>query len=139
LILVNIDVSRYDAAMARPKKTKLIDPDVRLFAALADPTRLAIVRELTGASEVCACDFTSCCDVRQPTVSHHLKVLREAGAVVSERRGSWVFYQIAPNLQDRLASIAGTLMPGGLIPVAALRRSSRPAPLAPVTVEAPRA
>lgn len=106
------------------------DPDIRLLAALADPTRLEILRELAGSPEVCACDFTSCCDVSQPTVSHHLKVLREAGAVVSERRGSWVFYRIAPNLQERLAAIAGTIMPGGLVPLASLRRSRRPVPLA---------
>lgn len=106
------------------------DPDIQLLAALADPTRLEIMRELAGSSEVCACDFTSCCDVSQPTVSHHLRVLREVGAVVSERRGSWVFYRIAPNLQDRLAAIAGTIMPGGLVPLASLRRSPRPVPMA---------
>lgn len=106
------------------------NPDIQLLAALADPTRLEIMRELAGSSEVCACDFTSCCDVSQPTVSHHLRVLREAGAVLSERRGSWVFYRIAPDIQERLAGIAGTIMPGGLVPLASLQRSSQPAPLA---------
>lgn len=101
------------------------DPDIQLLAALADPTRMEILRELAGSPEVCACDFMSCCDVSQPTVSHHLRVLRDAGAVVSERRGNWVFYQIAPSLNDRLARIAQTIMPGGLIPVAQLRK--RPA------------
>src|SRR5437762_2833746 len=67
---------------------KPIEPDIKLLQALADPTRLAIVRELGGAAEVCACDFTACCDVRQPTVSHHLKVLREAGVITSERSGA---------------------------------------------------
>jgi DNA-binding transcriptional ArsR family regulator len=105
------------------------NPDIQLLAALADPTRLEILRELAGSPEVCACDFTSCCDVSQPTVSHHLRVLREAGAVVSERRGSWVFYRIAPNLHERLAAITGTLVPGGLVPLASLRRRSRPMPL----------
>jgi ArsR family transcriptional regulator len=71
--------------MARPRTTTL-DPDIRLLAALADPTRLAIVRQLAAEAETCACDFTSCCDVGQPTVSHHLRVLREAGVVTSERR-----------------------------------------------------
>ena len=65
---------------------KSTNPDIQLLAALADPTRMEILRELSGAPEVCACDFTSCCDVSQPTVSHHLKVLRDAGAVISERR-----------------------------------------------------
>ena len=104
------------------------DPDIRLLAALADPTRMEILRELAGSPEVCACDFMSCCDVSQPTVSHHLRVLRDAGAVVSERRGNWVFYQIAPNLNERLARIAQTIMPGGLIPVPALRLSGKPRP-----------
>ena len=99
-----------------------LDPDIRLLAALADPTRLAIVRELAGSSEVCACDFSSCCDVRQPTVSHHLKVLREAGIVVGERRGTWIWYRLAPDVSGRLAEIARDLIPGGLIPAASLRQ-----------------
>lgn len=119
--------------MARPKKPKLIDPDVRLFAALADPTRLAIVRELTGAPEVCACDFTSCCDVRQPTISHHLKVLREAGVIESQRRGSWIYYRLAPGAGDRLRALAAELSGSAqLIPAASLlRTSSGPSPASP--------
>lgn len=97
-----------------------LDPDIRLLAALADRTRLAIVRELAGSSEVCACDFSSCCDVRQPTVSHHLKVLREAGIIVGERRGTWIWYRLAPDVSGRLAEIARDLIPGGLIPAASL-------------------
>ena len=103
---------------------KSSDPDIQLLSALADPTRMEILRELAGAPEVCACDFTSCCDVSQPTVSHHLKVLRDAGAVTSERRGNWVFYRISPNLIERLSGIAQTLVPGGIIPIAALKRSA---------------
>jgi len=106
----------------RASMAKSTDPDIQLLAALADPTRLEILRELAGAPEVCACDFTSCCDVRQPTVSHHLKVLRDAGAVTSERRGNWVFYRIAPNLMERLGTIAQGFAPGGLIPASSLRR-----------------
>jgi ArsR family transcriptional regulator len=99
---------------------KSIDPDVQLLAALADPTRMEILRELAGAPEVCACDFTSCCDVSQPTVSHHLKRLRDVGAVISERRGNWVFYRIAPNLGERLAAITAGLAPGAGVPVSTL-------------------
>ena len=109
-----------------PTMKKTADPEVRLLQALADPTRLAIVRELAGNAEVCACDFTTCCDVGQPTVSHHLKVLREAGVVVSERRGSWIFYRLAPDVAQRLDGIARGLVPGGLIPVGELTRR-RPA------------
>ena len=117
--------------MRRTMAKRSTDPDIQLLAALADPTRMEILRELAGSPEVCACDFTSCCDVSQPTVSHHLKVLRDAGAVHSERRGNRVYYRIAPNLIERLAGIAQTIMPGGLIPVrharrhAALGRGSR--------------
>src|SRR6266545_4214267 len=96
--LVNIEHRQYDARMA-----KSTDPDIL---------------ELAGSAEVCACDFTECCGVSQPTISHHLKVLRDAGAVVSERRASWVFYRIAPNLIERLGGIARSLVPGGLIPAA---------------------
>lgn len=111
------------------------DPDVRLLAALADPTRLAIVRQLAAETETCACDFTSCCDVGQPTVSHHLRVLREAGVVTSERRGQWIFYRLAPNAAERLAGIARGLIPGSLIPAADLvaRRGRRALPVVPAT------
>jgi len=128
LILVNIDVGRYYALMARTKST-LIDPDVQLFQALADPTRLAILRELAGAPEVCACDFTDCCDVQQPTVSHHLRVLREAGIIDSERRGTWIYYRLAPAVADRLRALASELSGGSnLIPASALRRSAAAPP-----------
>ena len=90
--------------MTRARSTSL-DPDVRLLAALADPTRLAIVRQLASESETCACDFTTCCDVGQPTVSHHLRVLREAGVVVSERRGQQIFYRLDPSASERLGSL----------------------------------
>ena len=63
------------------------------------------------ATGVCACDFTACCDVAQPTVSHHLKVLREAGWVGSERRASYVYYWLRPEAVERFRSIAGELAP----------------------------
>jgi ArsR family transcriptional regulator, arsenate/arsenite/antimonite-responsive transcriptional repressor len=100
--------------------TRPLDPDIQLLAALADPTRLEILRELAGSSQVCACDLTDCCDVSQPTVSHHLKVLREAGCVVSERRGSNIYYSVAPNLVERLGGIARGLVPGGLVQLGGL-------------------
>jgi DNA-binding transcriptional ArsR family regulator len=137
-ILVNIEVRRYAVPMARTKTTTL-DPDVRLLAALADPTRLAIVRQLAADTETCACDFTSCCDVGQPTVSHHLRVLRDAGIVTAERRGSWIFYRLAPDVAERLGGIASGLVPGGLIPAADLvarRRSAAQGPKDAVSARA---
>jgi ArsR family transcriptional regulator len=105
---------------------RTLDPDVRLLAALADPVRLDILRQLAGSTEVCACDFTEC-GVSQPTVSHHLKVLREAGVVTSDRRGSWVFYRIAPDLLERLSAIARGLVPGGMVPATSLASGRRTA------------
>ena len=111
--------------MPRPKTT-LIDPDIRLLQALGHPTRLSIVRELTGSGEVCACDFTDCCTVGQPTVSHHLKILKEAGVIEAERRGTSIWYRIVPSAADRLRAIAGELVgEPRIIPVAALRTNRR--------------
>ena len=78
--------------------------DIDILQAIAEPTRLAIVRQLASDGEVCACDFTSCCDVSQPTVSHHLKVLRDAGLVGSERRGLWAYYYVNPDALEELTS-----------------------------------
>jgi ArsR family transcriptional regulator len=97
------------------------DPDVRLLQAAADPTRLAILRQLSDLAEVCACDFTSCCDLSQPTVSHHLKVLRDAGWIQGERRGTWIWYSLRPEAVARFRQLAGGLSPG-LVPGIASRR-----------------
>ena len=101
------------------------------LAALADPTRLAILRQLAGVDEVCACDLTACCDVRQPTVSHHLRVLRDSCLVTSERRGTWVWYRLTPSVAERLRGLASELSGAGqVIPAAALRKQ-RPAGVTP--------
>ena len=108
--------------MARTK-TPLVDPDVQLLQALGHPTRLSIVRELTGTSEVCACDFTSCCDVQQPTVSHHLRILREAGVIEADRRGTSIYYRLVPAAAERLRVLAGELLGAPqVIPVGAIGR-----------------
>jgi ArsR family transcriptional regulator len=87
------------------------DPDTLLLQAAADPSRLAILRQLAAGDDVCACDFIGCCDVAQPTVSHHLKVLREAGWVRSERRASFIYYQLRPDAVERFRAIAGEFAP----------------------------
>ena len=74
------------------------------FKALADPTRVAIVNRL-AAGQVCVCDLTSAFDLSQPTVSHHLEVLRDAGLVESERRGTWAYYQLVPDAIERLRGV----------------------------------
>jgi ArsR family transcriptional regulator len=126
-MLVNIDEYRYDVGMPRTKSA-LVDPDIQLLQALGHPARLAIVRELVGTSQVCACDFTSCCDVGQPTVSHHLRILRDAGVIESERRGTSIFYRLVPAAADRLRALAGEMSGAPqVIPAGALRRAAGPA------------
>ncbi len=93
-----------------------IGAEVRFLQALADPVRLSIVRQLAACAQVCACDFTECCTVSQPTISHHLRVLREAGVVTSERRGTNIVYALAPDFARRWAAIGASL--AGLIAVA---------------------
>jgi ArsR family transcriptional regulator len=66
------------------------------FKALADPTRVAIVNRLAAAEECCVCDLNAAFDLSQPTISHHLKVLRDAGLVESSRRGTWAYYRLVP-------------------------------------------
>ncbi len=78
------------------------------FKALADPTRVAIVNRLAAASEVCVCDLTGAFELSQPTISHHLKILRDAGLVEAERRGTWSYYRLVPGAIDGLrAAFAG--------------------------------
>ncbi|HET8570468.1 MAG TPA: metalloregulator ArsR/SmtB family transcription factor [Candidatus Limnocylindria bacterium] len=92
------------------------DPEIALLSALADPVRLSIVRQLASGDGVCACDFTECCDVSQPTISHHLKVLREAGVLTSERRGTNIIYSLAPDFTARWTGLSASL--AGLVQVA---------------------
>jgi ArsR family transcriptional regulator len=113
--------------MMAPMK-RSTDPDVRLLQAAADPTRLAILRQLSVEGPVCACDFTACCDVAQPTVSHHLKVLREAGWVETERRGTWVWYAIRPEAAQRFRELAGGIAPGAARPASAFAPARETSP-----------
>jgi ArsR family transcriptional regulator len=78
------------------------------FKAIADPVRLQILNRLAGASEgVCVCDFVDTLDRSQPTISHHLKVLSDAGLVAREQRGRWAWYSVVDEaisaLRDALA------------------------------------
>jgi ArsR family transcriptional regulator len=116
LILVKIDICQYSSAVKRHT-----DPDVLLLQAAADPTRLAILRELSDSAEVCACNFTACCDVSQPTVSHHLKVLRDAGWIEGERRGTWIWYSLRPGAVERFRELAGAVGPSVALPATSRR------------------
>ena len=69
-----------------------------MFKALSDPVRLRLLSLIASheGGEACVCDLTPAFAVSEPTISHHLKVLREAGLVTSERRASWVYYRVVP-------------------------------------------
>jgi ArsR family transcriptional regulator len=80
---------------------------VAVFRALGDPTRLDIFRLIASQSEaLCVCDVVGQFDVTQPTISHHLKVLREAGLVTVSRRGTWAYYAANPRGLELLHGIA---------------------------------
>jgi ArsR family transcriptional regulator len=76
------------------------------FKALADPTRVAIINHLSSADEVCVCNLTESFELSQPTISHHLKILREAGLVEASRRGTWAYYRLVP---ETIGALRGAL------------------------------
>jgi ArsR family transcriptional regulator len=80
--------------------------DADLFRALGHPIRLGIMRQLAERPETCACDFTEVFGVAQPTISQHLKVLREAGLVRTQRRGTQICYSVDP---AGLATVSATV------------------------------
>lgn len=83
-----------------------------LFKAMADPYRLRIIATLCRSKdEVCVCDFTDAFPLKQPAVSHHLAVLRDAGIVTCERRGTWVYYSLANDLRQRVQGALDNLLP----------------------------
>jgi ArsR family transcriptional regulator len=79
------------------------------FKALGDPIRLQLLSQIASSSEgeMCVCDLNVGFDVSGPTISHHLKVLREAGLIENERRGTWVYYRA---VRDKLSTLAQLLV-----------------------------
>ncbi|MGW6377954.1 ArsR/SmtB family transcription factor [Rhodococcus sp. NPDC055112] len=79
----------------------------RTFKALGDPVRLRLLSLIAShdGGEACVCDISPAFDLSQPTISHHLKVLREAGLLDSERRGTWVYYRVIPVALHQLSSV----------------------------------
>jgi ArsR family transcriptional regulator len=76
------------------------------FKALSDPTRVSIVNRLSRADEVCVCDLTAAFGLSQPTISHHLRILRDAGLVDCSRRGTWAYYRLVP---EAIGALRGVL------------------------------
>jgi ArsR family transcriptional regulator len=81
----------------------------RLFKAMGDPVRLQLLSLIASRAggEACVCDLSGVFDLTGPTISHHLKVLREAGLISGERRGTWVYYRVHPEVLARLAAVLG--------------------------------
>jgi ArsR family transcriptional regulator, arsenate/arsenite/antimonite-responsive transcriptional repressor len=75
------------------------------FKALADPTRVAIVNRLASGEPSCVCDLTATFELSQPTVSHHLRILRDAGLVEAERRGTFAYYRLVPDAVEQLRGV----------------------------------
>jgi ArsR family transcriptional regulator len=90
------------APLTQPERAEL----AARFKALADPTRVAIINFLSAADEVCVCTLTDAFELSQPTISHHLKILRDAGLVESSRRGTWAYYRLVP---EAIAELRGAL------------------------------
>lgn len=92
--------------LAGPLDTERATSLALRFKALGDPGRLRLLSLIAAneAGEACVCDLTGPLDLSQPTVSHHLKVLREAGLVAGERRGTWVYYSLVPGAVEDLGA-----------------------------------
>ncbi|MEK8109604.1 metalloregulator ArsR/SmtB family transcription factor [Micromonospora sp. M12] len=96
--------------MLPPIAVRALDADqaalvAPMFKALGDPVRLRLMSMIASVPEMCVCDLTPAFDLSGPTISHHLKVLREAGLVDSERRGTWVWYRVRPNAFRQLSAL----------------------------------
>ncbi|WP_444663537.1 metalloregulator ArsR/SmtB family transcription factor [Cellulomonas sp. CW35] len=87
-----------------------------MLKALADPLRLRMLSFITTSStgEACVCDIATVADVSQPTVSHHLKVLKDVGVLTSERRGTWVWYRVAPDVRGAVTALLDSFAPAAL-------------------------
>jgi len=87
--------------VAAPLGADRADQLAAIHRALSDPARVQMVHILANATEpVCVCDFTAAFDLSQPTISHHLAKLRDAGIVISSKLGIWSFYELSPRMSD---------------------------------------
>jgi ArsR family transcriptional regulator len=77
----------------------------RIFKALGDPVRLRLLSLIASTDEICVCDLTDAFEVSGPTISHHLRVLREVGLVDVDRRATWAYYRIRPAAMAQLAGL----------------------------------
>lgn len=113
--LVASDPDCCPTGLAEPLDRETAEDLARLLKAVADPARLQLIALLGAHTDhaACVCDLTGPLELSQPTVSHHLKVLMDAGVVEREKRGYWTWYSLQPG---RLAELAGMLsrLPAGV-------------------------
>ncbi len=94
--------------LAAPLGSDQADELAAAFAALADPVRLRLLSLVADAGEICSCDLQEPLGKSQPTISHHTKALAEAGLIVGEKRGRWVWWSVVPDRLDQLRSALAT-------------------------------
>lgn len=94
--------SPLSASPMGPAQAAAVSP---MFKALGDPVRLRLMSLIASTPEVCVCDLTAAFDLSGPTISHHLRVLRAAGLVESERRATWVWYRARPEALRQLGAL----------------------------------
>jgi ArsR family transcriptional regulator, arsenate/arsenite/antimonite-responsive transcriptional repressor len=82
-----------------------------MFKALGDPARLRLLSMIASTAEACVCDLTDAFHLSGPTISHHLRVLRETGLVDCERRGTWVYYWVKPEALRQLSVLLDIAVP----------------------------
>lgn len=91
------------------------DRAAKLFGVLADSTRLTILNMLAGCEgDVCQCDISESFKLGQPTISHHLKTLRDAGLITGDKRGKWVYYSLVPGKLEEVKSLLEKALPGAV-------------------------
>lgn len=100
--------------MTEPVDDRQAEDLARVFAALADPVRLRLLSLIADAGEACACNLVEPVGKSQPTVSHHTKVLAEAGLIRGEKRGKWVWWSVVP---DRIDEVRAALAPARAVRV----------------------
>jgi ArsR family transcriptional regulator len=94
------------SVLAAPLGERDAEDLARAFAALADPVRLRLLGLVAEAGEICSCDLLDPLGKSQPTVSHHTKVLAEAGLITGEKQGRWIWWHVVP---ERLEALRGAL------------------------------
>jgi ArsR family transcriptional regulator len=99
-------------ALREPLSAQQASELAQVFKAIGEPVRLRLLSLIASHSggEACVCDLTGAFELSGPTISHHLKVLREAGVIEGERRGTWIYYRVRP---ETLSSLSAALMPAG--------------------------